>query len=266
MAGLLANRAGDKKISMPYFETFESYASPADYGYLPRYTADIAGAFELTDRADGNGKCVRQVVPVPTISWAPDWLPYTILGDERWTDYEASADVLLAENDSAAVMGRVNHVGTGYGFVPKGYFFELSGDCVCRLVVVRGKVDKKKLVGDAEQQALIKAGKDEGEGGEKVLATGKLSDMRPGEWRQLMIRFESTKVTGLVDGKPVLSATDSLYGSGMAGLLANRAGDKKISMPYFDNVLINRVGGVTPEPSSAMSGQPPIYQGWKESR
>ena len=98
----------------PYYETFEQYEQPELYGYLPRYTADISGAFEIADRPDGQGKCMRQVVPVPTISWAPDWKPYTIIGDSAWTDYEVCADVYLNPGDAAGVMGRINDVGSGY--------------------------------------------------------------------------------------------------------------------------------------------------------
>jgi hypothetical protein len=46
----------------------------------------------------------------------------------------------------------------------------------------------------------------------------------------------------------------------MAGLLAG--GDKtRLSMPYFDNVLIKPVGGRTPAPSRSAIGQTPIYAG-----
>jgi len=84
-----------KPFPFPYYETFDEYSAPKTWGYLPRYTADIAGAFEITDRPDKKGKCLRQMVPVPPISWAPEWLPYTILGDDQWQDYEVSADVYL---------------------------------------------------------------------------------------------------------------------------------------------------------------------------
>ena len=144
----------------PYYETFEQYNHPEQYGYLPRYTADISGAFEIAYRPDGQGKCMRQVVPVPTISWAPDWKPYTIIGDSAWTNYEVSADIYLNPGDAAGIMGRINDVGSGYGFIPKGYYLQLNDNGNCKLVVVRGKVDKKALVGDAEQQALIKNSKD----------------------------------------------------------------------------------------------------------
>jgi galactosylceramidase len=57
-------------------------------------------------------------------------------------------------------MGRVNHVGTGYGSTPKGYFLELADSGQCDLVVVRGERHGKKIVGDDEQQALIKGQND----------------------------------------------------------------------------------------------------------
>jgi galactosylceramidase len=130
---------------------------------------------------------------VPTISWAPDWQPYTILGDERWADYEVSADVYLNPIESAGVMGRVNHVGTGYGIIPKGYYLQLAADGELKLVVVRGKIDKKALVGDAEQQALIRAGADAGAGGEKVLAATRMPGVGAGQWHRLTLQFRARR-------------------------------------------------------------------------
>jgi galactosylceramidase len=156
-------------------------------------------------------------------------------------------------------MGRVNDVGYGYGSIPKGYFLQAGDDGQCRLVVIRGKKEKKKAVGDAEQQALIKAGKDDSEGGEKVLGTVPLPSVGSNQWHNLKLRFEGSTITGLVDGKPVLSATDTLYSHGMAGLMAGPQDKKKLSMPYFDNVLIKAVNGPVPKPSSPAPGQSPIY-------
>jgi galactosylceramidase len=242
----------------PYYETFDSYAAPKAYGGLPRYTADIAGVFELTDRPDGRGRCLRQVIPAPTNSWAPDWLPYTILGDRDWGDYEVGCDVWLSPGDTAAVMGRVNHVGTGWGFIPKGYFLELADGGRCRLVAIRGKKDPKAITGDAEQQALIRAGRFDGEGGELVLGEAAVPAVKAGRWIKVALRFEGATITGLVDGKVVLTAQSPLYERGMAGLLAG--GDKtRLSMPYFDNLLIKPVGARTPKPATAGRGQTPIY-------
>jgi len=244
---------------LPYYETFEQYDKPQQWGYLPRYFADISGAFELTDCPGKNrGRCLRQSVPAPSMSWAPDWQPYTIIGDDKWQDYEVSADVYLGQGESAAVMGRINHVGTGYGSVPKGYFLQLDDAGALRLTVIRGKENKKALVGDAEQQALIKASNDTDEGGEKNLATARIQGIAAGQWHHLKLRFEGSHLTGFLDGKAVLQADDATYGQGMAGLLAG-ADARRFSMPWFDNVLFNRVDGQTPPPTPMLPGQRPMY-------
>ncbi|MFT4176154.1 MAG: hypothetical protein QM627_05820 [Luteolibacter sp.] len=247
-----------KPFPFPYYETFEGYTDPKAHGWLPRYTADIAGAFEITDRPGKDGKCLRQVVPRPAISWAPDWQPYTIIGDEQWKDYEVSADVYLNPGDSAAIMGRINHVGTGYGFIPKGYFLQIHDDGQCCLIAIRGKKNKKEIVGDAEQQAIIAASRDDSEGGEKELGKIELPGLGAGQWHNLKLRFEGNKITAFVDGKEALSATDDLYGHGMAGLLAGQD-KKRTSTPYFDNLLVNRLNAPLPSPTEAVQGQTPIY-------
>jgi galactosylceramidase len=245
-----------RAFPFPYRETFERYRDPRAWGYLPRYFADIEGAFELAPCPDA-GSCLRQMVPVRPHSWAPDWKPYTILGDDGWTDYEVSADVRSGRGESAAVMGRINDVGSGYGAIPKGYYLELDGAGEVRLVVVRGKVDKKALVGDAEQQALIKAANEAAEGGEKVLARSTLANAAD-RWHTLKLRFSGTRIRGYVDGKPVVEADDALYGKGMAGLLAGPA-QAGLSMPYYRNVVVNRVDGGLPPPTQPLPGQAPMY-------
>ena len=115
-------------------------------------------------------------------------------------------------------------------------------------------------MGDAEQQALIKAGRDDGEGGEKVLGIFRLSNIRPNQWHNLKLRFDGSTITGLIDGRPVLSVTDTLYAHGMAGLLTG-TDQKKLSMPYFDNVLIKGLNTPAPKPTSAAPGEvPPLQQ------
>jgi galactosylceramidase len=256
--GSFENIPAAKPFPFPYYETFDEYSASKQWGCLPRYTADIAGAFEITDRPGKKGKCLRQGVPVPPLSWAPEWLPYTILGDDQWQDYEVSADVYLNPGDSAAVMGRVNDVGYGYGSIPKGYFLQLADNGQCRLVIIRGKVDKKKVVGDAEQQALIKAGADDGEGGEKILGTIQLPNVSFNQWHNLKLRFAGSTISALVDAQPVLTETNNLYTHGMAGLMAG--GDmKKLSTPYFDNVMIKAPNTPDPDPTPSTTGQSPMY-------
>jgi len=257
--GSFATIPATRPFPFPYLETFDHYAPANAWGYLPRYTADIAGVFEIAERPDGTGKCLRQVVSIPSLSWAPEWMPYTILGDEEWRDYEVSADVCLNPGDAAGVMGRINNVGTGYGCVPKGYFLELAADGTCRLVAIRGRVAKRTDVGDAEQQALLKSTNDDGEGGEKELGARHLPNIAPGQWHNLKLRFSGSMITGLVDGKPVMTATNHLYSHGMAGLMAGGE-TRRYSTPYFDNLLIDAIAAPAPAPSSAAPGQYPIYR------
>jgi galactosylceramidase len=75
----------------------------------------------------------------------------------------------------------------------------------------------------------------------------------------LKLQFKGTVITGYVDGKPVLTATDGLYGKGMAGLMVG-ADAQKFGMPYFDNVTVNQVNGSLPGPAAALPGQGPIYR------
>jgi galactosylceramidase len=134
----------------------------------------------------------------------------------------------------------------------------MDGKGDVRLVVVRGKVDKKALVGDAEQQALIKAANDAAEGGEKALAQAALGTAAADGWHTLKLRFSGTSIRGYVDGKPVVEATDALYGKGMAGLLAGPA-PSGLSMPYYRDVVVNRVDGALPAPTAPLPGQAPLY-------
>ncbi|MEV3935957.1 galactosylceramidase [Glycomyces sp. NPDC049804] len=229
---------------LPYRDTFAGYGDPAARGHLPRFTADIAGAFELVPAPEGAGICLRQVVPAPTLSWAPDWRPYTIIGDADWSDYEVSVDVRLEAGQSAALMGRVNEVGTGYGFIPKCYLFELAADGACRLVAVNGKDDPNELIGDAEQQALIAAG-GRSPGGEHTLAEA-TAVPGPERWRRLTLRFDGTRITALLDGEPVLEAVDETHGAGMAGLLAGT--EPAFSTPHYADLVVKELGAGDPPP------------------
>lgn len=253
--GNFADVPAHAAFPFPFSEDFEGYRAAERWGYLPHYFADIYGAFELASCPGRAGACLRQSVPMRPISWAPDWKPYTVVGDDQWRDYQVSADVRLGEGEEAGVMGRVNHVGTGYGFLPRGYFLRLSASGDLDLTVARGKIDKKALVGDAEQQALIRSTNDASLGGEKLLASMHLAGMEAGDWHRLTLRFEGSSITGLVDGRPVLKVSDSLYGSGMAGLLAGLK-ERRMSTPFYDNVEVTDLAGTRPPRGPNNSAQP----------
>lgn len=185
----------------------------------------------------GEGNCIQQVVGEHTLSWAPEWHHYTILGDSAWRDYEVSADVWLTPGDEAAVMGRLCDVGSGYGIWAKGYYLKLDDQGNCTLVLTCGKRNQKELIGDKEQQALIKARKDVEVGGEYTIASAKVEGVTACRWHNLKLRFEGEQLTGYVDGKQVVTATSDRYRKGMAGLMAPLQ-NRRVCTPYFDNLKI----------------------------
>lgn len=235
--GSFAEIPAEKKFPFPYYETFDEYASPKQYGYLPHYTADISSIFEIANRPDNNGKCLRQVVAAAPQSWAPEWMPYTILGDDSWQDYEVSADIYLDNGGAAGVMGRISNVGAGYGCVFKGYYLSLGVDGTCSLFI-------------STQKENVAVG--------VKLADATIPKFSPKKWHNLKLQFSGDMITGLVDGIKVLSAKNSVYTKGMAGLMTGT--DPKLrNTAFFDNLIINKVNGPVPRPV-LFNNISPIYK------
>ena len=226
-----------RPFPFPYFETFEEYGDADAWGSLPHYTADIAGVFEIAERPDSTGKCLRQVVAGGSQSWAPEWTPYTILGDPDWEDYDVSADVSLSMDGWAGVMGRVRGTGSGYGCRPDGYFMNLSADGTCSLYVSRQNQESEPGT---------------------LLSRGKTAPCAADAWRALTLRFFGTAITGFVDGIRVLAAADSSFASGMAGLVSGSASGTR-NVALFDNLMIRAPGGPRPEPMLFPRNVYPLY-------
>ena len=255
--GSFENILAETKFPFPYYETFDEYSAQKQFGYLPHYTADIAGIFEIAERPDKTGQCLRQVVAQKPQSWAPEWMPYTIIGDEHWQDYEVSADIYLDNGGWAGVMGRVNNVGDGYGCAPKGYYLRLATNGVCTLIAINGKAGELDL-GDKEHQAALLAAGNTGEKGEKQMVAGIVKNFDVNQWHNVKLQFVGITITGFVDGVPVLSTTNNAFSHGMAGLVTSD--NKTRNTACFDNLLINAVGAATPKPTVFNKKQTPIYK------
>jgi len=92
-----------------------------------------------------------------------------------------------------------------------------------------------------------------------VLGSVQLTGIHAGTWHTLKLVFAGSTIMGVVDGRQVLTARDSLYSMGMAGLMAG--GDQKaLSTPFYDNLLIQKEDGPVPPATSPQPGQNPIYQ------
>jgi galactosylceramidase len=108
---------------LPYYETYDHYTNSEQWGYLPYYNVDVEGVFEIADRPDGTGKCLRQVVPQLPNSWGSTWAPETMLGDVNWTNYEVSADVYFDNGGWAGVIGRMSGLN---GNICQCYYLRLN--------------------------------------------------------------------------------------------------------------------------------------------
>ena len=253
--GTFADVPASQPFPIPYEDDFEQYKNPSEWGYLPHYLADLIGCYCLTPSPEGEGSCIRQVVGSHTLSWAPEWHHYTILGDAGWQDYEVSADVYLNPGDEAGVMGRICDVGSGYGIWAKGYYLKIDDRGRVTLILTRGKRDQKELIGDKEQQAIILARRDVEIGGEYTLAEAVVAGISALEWHNLKLRFQGDQITGYVDGIEVVQATSDHYGKGMAGLIAPLK-EHSVSTPYFDNLRITPIGRTQATPTVVPAIQP----------
>jgi galactosylceramidase len=227
----------DVPFPLPYRDDFKHYADAKQFGYLPHYTADICGVFEIGERPDGKGKCLEQVLDAKAQSWAPEWIPYTVLGDSNWRDYEVSADIFLTDGGWAGVMGRVNSTGNGWDGDSAGYYARLYADGGCALYLA------DQNIRGARQHEL---------------ALGSVEHWRRNRWHRVMLRIEGVKISVLVDGSVVCGAEDRTFANGMAGLIAAGEGNDRHRV-MFDDVIVNRVKGPTPAPTIFPQDGAPIY-------
>lgn len=235
--GAFAMIPRNKPFPFPYHENFDHYGEVKSWGYLPHYTADICGVFELADNPRAPGKCLRQVLTTKAQSWAPEWMPYTILGDTNWTDYEVSADVFLDDGGWAGVMGRINSTGNGWDGDPDGYYVRLYADGGCALYVA-----DQRIKGSRDRQLVI----------------ANISHWRWNRRHNVKLRFQGSRISCLIDSAVVLAIDDKTFSKGMVGLISGGEGNGRNSA-VFDDLVINEPGGQLPAPTLFPQDNQPIY-------
>jgi galactosylceramidase len=70
--------------------------------------------------------------------------------------------------------------------------------------------------------------------------------------------MQGNDLTGFVDGKPLVKASDTLFRSGMAGLQAG-ASEQSMSTPFFDEIELAAVGELAPRVAASRPAAKPIY-------
>lgn len=146
--GSYENGAGSV-LKLPYSDDFEYTSYGEDFlasrGCAPLYTTDQSGAFEI-EELDGSNVLVQQITQdIRPKEWGGTSDPVTNLGDDRWSDYSASIEVLLAD-DASAYAG----LGIRYNLADSnqsGYWIRLAADGSCKLMKGGSAVDSAKISG-----------------------------------------------------------------------------------------------------------------------
>jgi hypothetical protein len=132
-------------------------------------------------------------IPIP---WSPQPDPFTLAGDEAWTDYSVAADVHFLSKGPALVIGRIdssNVFDDGKARWPGGYVFRVKPDGGWDLL----STEYKKPVA--------------------TLASGS-TVLERSSWHRLELRFHGTQISASIDGKPVSTVENTAHAHGMFAL------------------------------------------------
>ncbi len=208
-------------LKLPYSDDFEykTYDKNylADRGYAPRYTTDEGGAFEVVKL--GKNQVLQQKVTYDNKAndWGSTPNPVTNLGDDNWTNYSVSVDVLLSSKATGKKKTNYAGVGARYNLATNGksgYWFQLSEDGSYQL-------NRESKVLSASSSPL--------KGYDKT------------KWYNLKITVNKNVITCYINNKKVISYTDeqSMIASGRAALYS------EFNTNYFDNLKVEAIKGAT---------------------
>lgn len=181
-----------RSFPIPYRDDFKGTAE----GRAPKYLADQDGAFEVHACVGRAGKCLEQVIEERPIPWGPLPDPFTMAGDAGWSDYSVAADVRFLSESPAVLLGRIDSADVfqdDKARWPSGYGLSVAPDGAWRLFSAKFK------------EPTVVLGK----------GTIELDKTR---WHRVELRFRGAEIEGFLDGKKLISASDSSHGHGMIGL------------------------------------------------
>ena len=208
-----ATSAGQGSLSLPYSDSFDSYAT----GTEARYLMDWQGAFEVAGCGGGrSGRCVRQMSAQAPITWDTLSDPHALLGDLSWSNYTVSSDVLLEKSGYAELMGRANSQSYGGAGGLNAYHLRV-GDTGAWSIL------------DSNTNANV-----------STLASGSVAALGTGRWHTLSLAFSGSTVTASIDGAQVGTANSSSWGAGQAGYATSQG-----ETAQFDNLSITAGSGGT---------------------
>ncbi len=180
----------DAPFPAPFAESFERQTSGA-----PRYFYDVNGAFEIAPCGAGRaGGCLHQrtlQAPIPWTYWVTmaELGAASLVGAPDWRDYTVSAAGEPEGENYVSVLARVSKVSSDGQM--QGYQFRVRANGAWDLL------------------AAVKA---------PPLASGNAGPGRGDAWRAIALKVQGDEITGLIDGRQVLSIRDSRHGAGQAGV------------------------------------------------
>ena len=176
----------------PYADDFEK----TQLGHAAKYLADQDGAFEVRECKGRSGHCLEQVISDKPIPWSPLPDPFTLAGDEGWSDYRIVADVRFESEAPAVVMGRIdssNVFRDEKALLPSGYALRVKPDGAWEILSTQYK---KPTV---------------------TLASGSVAIGR-NQWHQMALSVHGKQISASLDGKSLATVECSAHAHGMFAL------------------------------------------------
>lgn len=201
-AATRAGKLADAPAALP-----ASWTARPDATGMPTYLSPIDGSFGYRPCLGGrSGSCLEQQSTQPPVYWvAPrdgPRVPYAVVGDDTWRDYQVATDVLFTQTSSTA--GLISRY-TGFG-------------------VLKDAHDSQRF--DGYELTLRDDGawtvyRNSRADGRTVLASGTVAAPGTGTWHRLGLSARGSTLTATVDGRPVATLSDASWSHGLAGIESN---------------------------------------------
>ncbi|MEV0399647.1 ricin-type beta-trefoil lectin domain protein [Actinoallomurus sp. NPDC050550] len=220
-----ATPAPSKSLALPYADDFDTAATTTS----PKYFADMNGAFQTVPCGGRTGKCLRQMAPTRPIHWTDEKSPnpYTIMGDQTWSNYTVTVDALLESSSTVDVLGRVGQQGRNNNGLNAYHL----------------------LVGDSGAWSIQKS---DTNWNWTTLpgASGKTDKpLGAGTWHRISLTMQGSKLSASIDGTKVGETTDASFAGGQAGL-----GVTDYKTAQFDNFRLDPGTATSPVSGPVAAG------------
>lgn len=194
------NKSDKALLKLPYTDDFEYTGYPEDYlasrGNAPRYMTDQGGAFEVKTASDGTHYLMQLITPeTKAREWGATPNPTTNFGDDRWSNYSVSADVMLCRGDGSDC----NYAGVGLRYI----------------LAAQGDSGYRFIIRESGRWALLKSN--------TTLTDGK-TDVDVHKWNALKLEASSNTLRAYINGKQVAEYTaenEAIVNSGRASLYSS---------------------------------------------